>query len=279
MKVRLGMMQNKTKSQPAIVLTIAGSDSLAGGGIQADLATFNEYHLFGLSAITSIVTVLPENFEIHAESSKLLATQLASIHSHFTLAGIKLGLIPNLAQMNVILEFLNQLDRNIPLVIDPVLVFKEDHAPELAAIKNFYLEYLFPLATVITPNLVEAELLTEQQIKTQDDLFQSAQKLKEVGAKNVVVKGGRRFDQKKAIDVLITENNDFETLINPVIQNNFNNGAGCTFSAAILSGLVQNNSVLQATQRAKKFVQTGIENGLAINHDLGNVWQGANRDV
>ncbi|AEJ22951.1 phosphomethylpyrimidine kinase [Weissella koreensis KACC 15510] len=273
------MMQNKIKEQPPVVLTIAGSDSLSGGGLQADLATFNEYNLFGLTAITSIVTVLPEIFEIHAESAKLLADQLASVQAHFTLAGIKLGLIPNLEQMIVILQFLNQLDRNIPLVVDPVLVFKEDHAPELDAIKKVYLENVFPLATIITPNLVESELLTNQPIKTLDDLIQSAQILKQTGAKNVIVKGGRRLGKQEAVDVLIMENNELEILSNPIIQNNFNNGAGCTFSAAILSGLVQNATVLSATQQAKTFVQHGIENGIAINQNLGNVWQGANRDV
>lgn len=273
------MMQNNISNPPAIVLTIAGSDSIAGGGIQADLATFNEYNLFGVSAITSIVTVMPTNFDIHAEDAILLAAQLESIQTNFTLAGVKLGLIPDLEQMAVVLNFLQKLEKSIPIVVDPVLVFKEAHAPQMDAIRTFYLDHLFPLATVITPNLVEAEMLTQQKIKSPADLVHSAQVLKRNGAKNIVVKGGRRLDSKQALDVLVTERNEVEILSDPIILNNFNNGAGCTFSAAILSELVKKHNIIPAVQQAKIFVKNGISHGIAIKNNLGNVWQGANRHV
>lgn len=265
------MMVNK-------VLTIAGSDSLSGGGIQADLATFEEYGVVGLSVITSIVTVQADSFQIFPMDINVIKAQLASVMSLNQIVAIKVGLLPTVDIINVVADCLSTI--SIPIIIDPVMIFKEialkDGKSELTQVIR---DRLLPLATVLTPNLNEAELLTNTEIHNVDDMKQTARRLVGEGARNVVIKGGARLSGDVAVDVLF-DGEEFtifqnEKVITPVP---YNNGAGCTFSASIAANMT-GNDMRETIQDAKAFVLAGIKNGVALNDEfnVGNVWQAARR--
>jgi len=263
---------------PQKIVTIAGSDILAGGGIQADLATFNEYGLFGLSVITSIVTVTAEDFTIHPVDLVTVAEQLEAIFALTDVAGIKVGLLPSVAHIELVAQYLRRYAQHLPIIIDPVMAFKETQDVTVQELVMAFKQELLPLATVMTPNLVEAEFLTGMTINTQADLVAAGHKLLETGAQAVVVKGGARIAGDMAVDVIVTTSGE-QLLINPKETTIFNNGAGCTFASAIASQLVQGIPVMAAVTDAKDFVYQAIKNGVILNKqfNVGNVWQAARR--
>ncbi|KRN76780.1 bifunctional hydroxymethylpyrimidine kinase/phosphomethylpyrimidine kinase [Weissella minor] len=263
------------------IVTIAGSDSLAGGGIQADLATFSEYQFQGLSAITSIVTVIDDDFQINVIDSNILSDQLDSIFALDNIAAIKVGLLSTKNQVTVVANFLEQFKNIVPIVIDPVMVFKEtnnvDTKELLAAIQT----KLLPMATIVTPNLEEASLLSGMEIHNQDDLTVAAKKIKQFGAKAVLAKGGARLSGATTFDVLIDENAQGHALEHERLATNTNNGAGCTLSSAIACELGRQVSMRDAVESAQMFVLAAIKDGVQLNQKfkVGNVWQGAQRAV
>jgi len=282
MREKRGMTQNKTDivakfKQPKIILTIAGSDILSGGGIQADLATFTEYGLFGLSVITSIVTVKADTFTITPIDLDLVAAQLASIQENYQLSAIKIGLVPSVEMIELVGAFVRRVGQNIPVVVDPVMVFKENGSVPIQELVEAIKSDLLPFATVTTPNLTETKMLSGRiEITNEVDLQSAAQTILTFGAKAVVAKGGTRLNQKTAIDVLVSKDvvKEFQA---PIVNAKFNNGAGCTFSSAIASQLALEQEIETAVQNAKDFVFQGIKHGVAISPEFGNVWQGANR--
>ncbi len=262
------------------IITIGGSDSLSGGGIQADLATFTEYGFQGLSALTSIVTADSADFHIHPLATELLKEQLATMATLDGLAAVKTGLLVSPEQVTMVAQFLKTviLPLGLPIVIDPVMVFKEAGAPILSPLGRTLSEALFPLATVVTPNLVEASQLTGDQITDEAGLIAAAKKIQVSGPKAVVVKGGQRLAGRQAVDVLVTTD-EVNVMYQPQVNTPFNNGAGCTFSAAIASQLALNQSVFTAVTDAKQFVHAAIQSGLPLDQQqtLGTVWQSARR--
>ena len=215
------------------ILAISGNDIFSGGGLYADLATYTTNHLHGFLAVTCLTALTENGFDVFATDETVFSHQLNSLKD-VPFSGIKLGLLPNVKVADLALEFVES-HVGIPIVLDPVLVCKEKHDVEVSALRDELLKF-FPYVTIITPNLVEAELLTQTSIKTLDDMKAAAKKLHQLGAKNVVVKGGNRLSKEKAIDVFYDGENVtvFET---PVLENN-NIGAGCTFASSIASQLV-----------------------------------------
>ena len=205
------------------ILAISGNDIFSGGGLYADLATYTTNHLHGFLAVTCLTALTENGFDVFATDETVFSHQLNSLKD-VPFSGIKLGLLPNVKVADLALEFVES-HVGIPIVLDPVLVCKEKHDVEVSALRDELLKF-FPYVTIITPNLVEAELLTQTSIKTLDDMKAAAKKLHQLGAKNVVVKGGNRLSKEKAIDVFYDGENVtvFET---PVLENN-NIGAGCT---------------------------------------------------
>ncbi|MCF0240121.1 MAG: bifunctional hydroxymethylpyrimidine kinase/phosphomethylpyrimidine kinase, partial [Streptococcus gallolyticus] len=212
------------------ILAISGNDIFSGGGLYADLATYTTNHLHGFLAVTCLTALTENGFDVFATDETVFSHQLNSLKD-VPFSGIKLGLLPNVKVADLALEFVKS-HVGIPIVLDPVLVCKEKHDVEVSALRDELLKF-FPYVTIITPNLVEAELLTQTSIKTLDDMKAAAKKLHQLGAKNVVVKGGNRLSKEKAIDVFYDGENVtvFET---PVLENN-NIGAGCTFASSIAS--------------------------------------------
>lgn len=235
------------------ILAISGNDIFSGGGLYADLATYTTNHLHGFLAVTCLTALTENGFDVFATDETVFSHQLNSLKD-VPFSGIKLGLLPNVKVADLALEFVES-HVGIPIVLDPVLVCKEKHDVEVSALRDELLKF-FPYVTIITPNLVEAELLTQTSIKTLDDMKAAAKKLHQLGAKNVVVKGGNRLSKEKAIDVFYDGENVtvFET---PVLENN-NIGAGCTFASSIASQLVLGQSAKAAVEHSKEFVYQAI---------------------
>ena len=192
----------KNLNESKKILTIAGSDILSGGGMQADLATFAANGLYGFCALTSIVTVKEDKFFVHPVEKELFQEELESL-SDVDFSAIKIGLLPNKEILELTKNWLTALSvkSDTPIILDPVIVFKENADYSVNEMRDLFISQLFPLATVITPNLKEAEILTGLSVKSKSEMKEAAKLLHDFGAKNVVIKGGNRFDQKQAIDL------------------------------------------------------------------------------
>lgn len=235
------------------VLALSGNDIFSGGGLHADLNTYAANKQHGFVAVTCLTGMTENGFEVFATPTDLFQVQLNSI-KEVPFAGIKIGLLPNVAVAEAALEFV-KTKAGLPVVLDPVLVCKETHDVEVSALREELLKF-FPHVTIITPNLVEAELLTQRRITSLEDMKDVARELHGYGVPYVVVKGGNRLDQERAIDVFYDGQN-FEVLEQPVLSQN-NTGAGCTFASSIASGLVEGLSPLEAVKAAKAFVHKAI---------------------
>lgn len=263
------------------IVTIAGSDSLAGGGIKADLATFDEYNFQGLSVITSIVTVTQSDFLIHEIAPELVLEQMQSIFALDDIAAVKIGLLPTQTHMVMVADFLKSHVKGIPIIVDSVMVFKESNQANTTKMVQAMKTYLLPIATVVTPNLPETELLSGQKITTVSDLTSEAEQLLQDGCQAVYAKGGTRLDGAQVKDVLVEKTGVVSIFEQPKLTTHTNNGAGCTLSAAIASNLGQAKSLTDTVKAAQAFVHAGIEHGILLNQsfEIGNVWQGAQRAI
>ncbi|WEV45170.1 bifunctional hydroxymethylpyrimidine kinase/phosphomethylpyrimidine kinase [Streptococcaceae bacterium ESL0687] len=259
------------------VLTIAGSDSTGGAGIQADLKTFEEYGLFGISSITSVVTMDYDNSWKHKVTdlgSDLLANQLKSALAGNKISAVKTGMMASYENARVASEFIDQYACE-KLLVDPVIACKgtaQILQPEsLEGLK----EYLLPRALITTPNLIEAGILSGLgDLKTASDMREAAKRITDLGPSQVLVKGGHRLGIDKALDIYY-DGSDFYELEGELYQTDFNHGAGCTLAAAITAGMAKDMKMLDALLLAKSFVAAAIEDGIEINKYLGHVWHGA----
>jgi len=260
-------------------LTIAGSDSSGGAGIQADLKTFEEYGTYGFSALTTIVTMDPDNgwhHNVYPIDAAIVAEQLKTIFAGGPVDAMKTGMLGSVEIVQVTEQAIKN-NRQTNVVIDPVMVCKgEDEVlnPESAhAIRDL----LLPLATVVTPNLFEAGVLSGLgKLTTIEDMKEAARLIHELGASNVVVKGGKSLDGDQAVDVFFN-GSDYTVFTADKIEPATNHGAGCTFAAAIAGGLANGLTVDEAVAKAKDFVLAAIRNGFAFNEYVGPVFHGGYR--
>lgn len=254
----------------AKVLAISGSDILSGGGFQADLATYSQYGIYGFVAITSIVTTTQDGdgFVITATTLSLFQQQLDSL-ADITFDAIKIGLLPSVEIAELTLAFIKQ-HQEIPIILDPVLVFKENDDHEITKMKATLLAFL-PYVTVITPNLREASILTGMPIATSADMEIVGRCLYQLGSKHTIIKGGNRMDQILARD-LYYDGQAVKTFVKPLVSNN-NNGAGCTFASAIASNLAISTPMVAAIEQSKAFTYQAIlssnEYGV-FQHDIND---------
>ncbi|MBM7643261.1 bifunctional hydroxymethylpyrimidine kinase/phosphomethylpyrimidine kinase [Streptococcus loxodontisalivarius] len=237
------------------VLAISGNDIFSGGGLHADLATYTVNKQHGFLAVTCLTAMTEKGFEVFATDSQVFSYQLASLKD-VPFSAIKLGLLPNIDLAEQALDFV-KAHATLPIVLDPVLVCKESHDVEVSALRDELIKF-FPYVSIITPNLVEAELLSQMSIESLDDMKRAAEKLHALGAKHVVIKGGNRLDKEKAID-LYYDGMIFDVFENPVLTEN-NVGAGCTFASSITSNLVKGQDMREAVRQAKSFVYKAIAN-------------------
>ncbi len=254
-------------------LTIAGSDSGGGAGIQADLKTFQELDVFGMSALTAVTA--QNTLGVHGVyplTVEAVSRQIDSIGEDMGTDAVKTGMLFNAEIIEVVSEKI-RIYQWEKVVVDPVMIAKGGASllqnEAITALKR----YLLPLSMVVTPNIPEAEVLTGMIIKTLDDKKEAARKLVELGAKNVVIKGGHDEDQLEAVDVLY-DGQEFIYFKSKRFLTKNTHGTGCTFSAAITAGLAQGQSVYEAVAKAKEFIQAAIEDDLQIGkgHGPTNHW-------
>ena len=240
-----------------IALTIAGSDSSAGAGIQADLKTFAALGVYGLTAVTCIVAEIPGKVSrIEAVTPGMVREQIEVLLRHFKIAAIKTGLLCSEEIVSAVAKALQNSRQRIPLVIDPVMIATSgDRLLEPAGIEA-YKNQLFPLATLITPNLDEAGLLLKTRIKGRQQMETSAKALAARFRSSVLLKGGH-LQGDKAIDFLFHDGGLTEFSA-PFVRGVATHGTGCTYSAAITAGLASGLSLQRAIERAKRFVSRSI---------------------
>jgi hydroxymethylpyrimidine/phosphomethylpyrimidine kinase len=250
------------------VLTIAGSDSGGGAGIQADIKTITALGAYAETAITAItVQDTLRVHSVHPLPTEQIAAQLACVLADPGVDAVKTGLLPDAAAIDAIAIILLEQGSGIPLVLDPVAVatsgdrLVSDDA--LNAIRR-----LFARATIITPNRAEAERLTGRPIATLDDARAAAAALRDQGATAVLLKGGHTDGAETLTDLLLTDQG--ETLFTHPRQNTVHtHGTGCTLSAAIATGLAQQLSLLDSVARAIAYVQQAIAEAPAIGAGHG----------
>lgn len=256
------------------VLTVAGSDSGGGAGIQADLKTFQERDVFGMSVITAITAQNTTGVQgVHPIPIEMVKEQWDSIFSDFTVSAMKTGMLVNGDYMKAVAEAYSE-HQTIPLVIDPVMIAKGGHPLMEEDAITVMKEVMAPMATVITPNIPEAEALTGLKIKSKEDMIKAANNLQTNGSKNIVIKGGHALDEQNADDLVLLEDGSEVWLNSPRFDTKDTHGTGCTFAACIAAELGKGRSVEEAVRTAKAFIQAAIKNELNIGHGHGptNHW-------
>ena len=253
-------------SEVPVALTIAGSDSSAGAGIQADLKTFSAFGVYGLTAVTCVVAETPGLVsKIEGVSAALVREQIEIVLKSFPIAAIKSGLLFSAEIVSEIARTLRAHDertkRTTPLVIDPVMVATSgDLLLAEDAIASYECE-LFPLAALLTPNLGEAAQLLGEPINDLQAMRAAGEKLAKKYRVPVLLKGGH-LSGDNAIDLLFLEGNVVEFSA-PFSRGVATHGTGCTYSAAITAGLASGLGLEEAVGRAKKFVTATIARHLA----------------
>ena len=227
-------------------LTIAGSDTSGGAGMQADLKTFQEHGTYGMVALTVVVTMDPKTWSHNVTPlpTSLLKEQIQTALSTGVDA-IKTGMLSTEEIIKIASEAI-QTSNAQHVVIDPVMICKGDDEVLNPGNTTAMIDYLLPHATVVTPNLFEAgQLAGLPTPKTIDEMKLAAQKIYELGAKNVVIKGGKALQHEKAVD-LFYDGVTFRLLATEKVPSIYNHGAGCTFAASICANLANGLTVYEA---------------------------------
>jgi len=253
-------IQNRIQP-PSVALTIAGSDCSAGAGIQADLKTFTALGVYGLTAVTCIVAEVPRNVSrIEPVTARMVREQIEVLLKNFRVGAIKTGLLCSAEIVCAVAQTIQDGEkktvRSIPFVVDPVMIATSgDNLLGPEAVES-YKNKLFPLATLITPNLDEAALLLETTIIDRKQMENAAKALAKKYRASILLKGGH-LQGDKAIDLLF-HNGELTEFSAPFVRGVETHGTGCTYSAAITVGLASGFSLEQAIKRAKKFVTESI---------------------
>ncbi len=246
------------------VLIIAGSDSSGGAGIQADLKTVSALGAFAMTAITALTAQNTTGvYGVIEIEPKFVVQQIEVCAGDIGCDAVKTGMLANAGIIDAVAAAIRGLG---PLVVDPVMIAKSGArllAPDaIAALKT----KLLPLATVVTPNLHEAGALTGREIKTLEQMKEAARVIRDLGPKNVVVKGGHL--ESIAADVLYDGRNFTEFRAERVETKN-THGTGCIFASAIAAGLAHKKTVQESVAAAKDFITAAIRAGLAIGKGYG----------
>jgi hydroxymethylpyrimidine kinase/phosphomethylpyrimidine kinase len=265
-----------------IALSIAGSDSGAGAGIQADLKTFSALGVYGCTAITAITAQntkqVAEIFEI---SPSMVEQQIRSIMIDMRPTAIKIGMVYSSPIIDAIYRSLKKTTK-IPIVLDPILTAGTGAKLLRREAYKSFVSKLIPLSTLITPNKMEAEKLADIVIKTENDIIEAARKINKLGVKNVLVKGGH-FGSEHVIDLLLDSKGDIMKFTNPRLKIKEVHGSGCNFSSAVTAYLAEGMALAQACKMANEYVHNAVKNavnlgrGLPIANPSSVMYRDANR--
>ncbi len=255
-----------------VALTIAGSDSGGGAGIQADLKTFQAFGVFGTSAITAITAQNTEGVTaIQKVDPEIVAAQIRAVVADLEPAAAKTGMLADAPIIEAVAGAIRETGPQ-KLVIDPVMVAKSgDRLLEEAAVAALR-ESLLPLAEVVTPNLPEAAILTGRSVETVDDMKAAARALLDRGARTALIKGGH-LEGDTLVD-LFFDGVDWHEWRESRLQTRHTHGTGCTLSAAIGAGLAIGRAPAEAVEAARQYTRRAIETapGLGRGHGPLNHW-------
>ena len=250
------------------VLSIAGSDSGGGAGIQADLKSFHANGVYGLSVITAVTAQntreVRRSFDLPVD---LIDAQIDAIFDDFDVSAVKTGMLSSGQTVNVVAAKLAEHQVS-NLVVDPVMVSSSGFdllEPEAAASVK---QHLLPLATLVTPNLREAQVLAGMLVETLDHAKAAARIIYDTGPEAVLVKGGHLLDPEAVVDVLF-DGSEETVFSGERIPHRNTHGTGCTLSAAIAANLAKGQPLVSAVENAKTYVTEAIRHGLSIGRGRG----------
>ena len=249
-------------------LTIAGSDSGGGAGIQADLKTFTALRVFGMSAITSVTAQNTNSvLGINNLSPEFIELQIDAVVKDIGVDAVKIGMLSTKEIINSVAAKIKE-HSFINIVLDPVMIAKGGESLLNKDAEEVLVQELLPHAAVLTPNIPEAEVISGLRISSIEDMKTAAAKIITLGPENVLLKGGHLDKSSDAIDVLYNGKEFFEFKSLRVDTKN-THGTGCTYSAAICAGLAKGLPVLDAVKEAKDYVTFAIQNSFDIGKGHG----------
>jgi hydroxymethylpyrimidine/phosphomethylpyrimidine kinase len=254
------------------VLTIAGSDSCGGAGIQADLKSFSAQGVYGMSVITAVTAQNTQGvFAVQDITPEIIGQQIDAIFNDIKVGAVKIGMVSQIASIEIISEKLKEYKpQNI--VLDPVMISKSGYSLLQPEAKKALIEKLIPLSDVLTPNVPEAEAILEEklgrtyEISNIDSMVAAAEEIHKLGPKYVLIKGGHM--DGKAVDVLF-DGEKVAYFESERVQTKNTHGTGCTLSSAIAANLGLGYSTVESIQKAKDYITTAIEHSLDIGKGVG----------
>ena len=244
-------------------LTIAGSDSGGGAGIQSDIKTFSALGIFGCSVVTAITSQnTSELNNIFPIPGKTISNQLQTVISDFSFSAVKIGMVYN----SEIMEVVHKQFRNakIPVVVDPVLTTGTGYDLVLKSDLEYFKKTIIPLSYLLTPNLPEAEAISGVSIRSADTLIEAANVLLGMGATNVIIKGGHLRTKWGITDLLLTQDRQIIRIKKERIMTDSLHGLGCNYSAAVTAGLGRQIPLIHACKLADDYVLSGITKTIKV---------------
>ena len=263
-----------------VVLTIAGSDSSGGAGIQADLKTFAAYGVYGVSAVTAVTAQNTKGLSAnHSVPPEVILTQIEAVLLDGPIAAVKTGMLSNALSVESVAT--NMKKHHIPnLVVDPVIMTSSGSPLMSDSAIDLLKRTLFPLACVVTPNRLEAERLSGKPITSTAHVHDAARRLHDLGPKTVVITGGHfKENDGQVIDVIYDGKDLMEHSVSRV-KTLASHGTGCTFAAAVAAALALEKPIFESTQLAQRFVAGALTHSNHLgNHcnQLNHFWQSTTR--
>ncbi|SFH77556.1 hydroxymethylpyrimidine/phosphomethylpyrimidine kinase [Tindallia magadiensis] len=251
------------------LVTIAGSDSSGGAGIQADLKTFCAHGVFGMSVITAVTAQNTQGVTgVQDIEATMINKQLEALWEDCQIHGIKIGMVSTIDTITTIASFLRRV-RKIPVVLDPVMVSKSGFHLLKPESKKAMLDQLLPLATVVTPNLPEAEVITGLQVSSEAEMKKAGEAIHRLGPSYVLMKGGH-LPGEEAVDLLYDGENWYRYACQRIDTKN-THGTGCTLSASLAANLAKEMTMREAVEASKTYMKKAIEESFAIGSGPGPV--------
>ncbi|WP_448190514.1 bifunctional hydroxymethylpyrimidine kinase/phosphomethylpyrimidine kinase [Azospirillum sp. sgz301742] len=250
------------------VLIVAGSDSGGGAGIQADIKAVSALGAYAMTAITALTA--QNTLGVHGVypiDPAFVAQQMRVVLEDIGADAVKIGMLASAEVIEAVAGEYIERAVNIPLIVDPVMVAKGGHSLLEEAAELTLKKRLLPLATIVTPNLPEAEALTDIEIRDLDDMRRAAALIRTFGPKAVLLKGGH-MDGDLVQDLLVTEDGE-EIFESPRVHTPHTHGTGCTLASAIAAGIAQGLGIREAVERARAYVMQAILTAPGFGHGHG----------
>lgn len=257
--------------EPVKVLCVGGSDSSGGAGIQADLKVVSACGCWGLSAVTAVTAQNTKGVSgVYPVPPEFVGKQLDAVLKDMGTDALKTGMLPTAEIIRMVTKKIMK-HKIKKVVVDPVMIAKGGKKLMSNKARNALMTYLLPLAFVVTPNIPEAEELTKTEINSIEDMKKASFMLHELGAQNVLVKGGHLPGRKRSdvIDILYTGN--YYEFASPRINSRDTHGTGCTFASALAAGIAKGQSIVDAALQAKILIINAINNAVTPGRGYGSV--------